>query len=143
MTRGMWRYEDFDAWKLTRALNTRVFEMTSMPPSVNDFRFRDNIRDAADSAERNFPEGFGKFSPGDFARFLDHSRASLLEVKNELAVGVTRGYFTEADAADATSLTNRALGAVSGLQRYLRSPKARENARRARSQHIEGKKPRN
>jgi four helix bundle protein len=88
----------------------KVFGMTSRPPSVHDFRFRDNIRDAADSAERNFPEGFGKFSRGDFARFLDHSRASLLEVKNELAVGKTRDYFSEDDTADATRLTNRALG---------------------------------
>jgi four helix bundle protein len=58
-------------------LNAKVFEMTSKPPSVHDFKFRDNIRDAADSAERNFPEGFGKFAPAEFARFLDHSRASL------------------------------------------------------------------
>ena len=71
-------------------LNTKVFEMTSKAPACHDFRFRDNIRDAADSAQRNFPEGFGRFAPGDFAHFLDHSRASLLETKNELAVGLHR-----------------------------------------------------
>jgi four helix bundle protein len=52
--------------------------------AVGNFRHlasRDNIRDAADSAQRNFPEGFGRFAPGDFAHFLDHSRASLLETK--------------------------------------------------------------
>ena len=94
----MERYQDFDAWKLAHALNIKVFEMTSRPPAANDFKFRNNIRDAADSAERNFPEGFGRFGPKEFARFLDHSRASLLETKNQLRVGVRRGYFNEQQA---------------------------------------------
>jgi four helix bundle protein len=93
---------------------------------------RDNLRDAADSAERNFPERFGRFGPREFARFLDHSRASLLETKNELRVGLRRGYFSDADVIEAQRLTDRALGALSGLQRYLRSRRAEENARRIR-----------
>jgi four helix bundle protein len=136
------RYEDFEAWKLAHALNMKVFEMTSRPPGVNDFKFRDNIRDAADSAERNFPEGFGRFGPREFARFLDHSRASLLETKNELRVGLTRGYFTAEAVAEACRLTDRALGALSGLQRYLRSPRAEANARRIRERDLRrGSKP--
>ena len=57
----MRRYQDFKAWQLAHELNTKVFEMTSRPPAFHDFRFRDNIRDAADSTQRNFPEGFGSF----------------------------------------------------------------------------------
>jgi four helix bundle protein len=132
------RYEDFKAWQLAHALNALVFDMTSKPPAFNDFKFRDNLRDAADSAERNFPEGFGKFAPSEFAHFLDHSRASLLETRNELLVGLERGYFTENDVLAAAALAQRALGALSGLQRYLRSPRAKENARRARERHIRG-----
>jgi hypothetical protein len=109
---GVRSYQDFKAWQLARELNTKVFEMTSRAPACHDFKFRDNIRDAADSAQRNFPEGFGRFAPGDFAHFLDHSRASLLETKDG------------------------AVGALSGLQRYLRSPRAKLNAQRARAQHI-------
>jgi len=130
------RYEDFEAWKLAHALNMKVFEMTARPPAVNDFKFRDNIRDAADSAERNFPEGFGRFGPKEFARFLDHSKASLLETKNELRVGLRRGYFSEADVEDAQRLIDRTLGALSGLQRYLRSPQAAANAQRIRDRDL-------
>ncbi len=75
----MHRYQDFTAWQLAQDLSRKVFGMTSTGPASRDFKFRDNMRDAADSAQRNFPEGFGRFSPGDFAHFLDHSRASLLE----------------------------------------------------------------
>lgn len=138
---NMHRYQDFKAWQLAAELNSRVFALTSGPPSCSDFRFRDNIRDAADSAQRNFPEGFGKFAPGDFAHFLDHSRASLLEVKNELAVGLDRGYFSEQDVDAATLLVTRALSALAGLQRYLRSPRAKLNAQRARASHIAAHRP--
>jgi four helix bundle protein len=117
------RYQDFKAWQLSAELNTKIFRLTSTPPSYLDFSYRDNIRDAADSAQRNFPEGFGRFAPGDFAHFLDHSRASLLEVKNELAVGFDRGYFRAEDVEDATILVKRALKALSGLQQYLRYPR--------------------
>jgi four helix bundle protein len=110
--------------------------MTSTPPAWLDFKFRNNIRDAADSAQRNFPEGFGRFAPGDCARFLDHSRASLLETKSELAVGFDRSYFREEDVRAADHLANRALKALSGLQWYLRSPQAKLNAQRARARHV-------
>jgi four helix bundle protein len=133
----MRRYEDFKAWQLAHKLNKKVFEMTSEPPSCFDFKFRDNLRDAADSAQRNFPEGFGRFAPGDFARFLDHSRASLLETKNELGVGLDRAYFRESDVREATALARRALKALSGLQKYLRSPRAKLNAQKARARQVE------
>ena len=132
----MHRYQQFKAWQLAAELNSKVFARTSAPPSYSDFRFRNNIRDAADSAERNFPEGFGRFAPGDFAHFLDNSRASLLEVENELAVGLDRGYFSKEDVDAATLLVRRTLGALAGLQQYLRSPRAKLNAQRARAAHI-------
>ena len=87
------RYEDFD------------------PLAPLPFKFRDNLRNAADSAERNFPEGFGRFAPADFARFLDNSRASLLETHNGLATGLDRGYFSKKDVDEALVLLKRALGA--------------------------------
>ncbi len=132
----MRRYQDFKAWQLAHELNRKVFEMTSKPPVCDVFKFRDNIRDAADSAQRNFPEGFGRFAPGDFARFLDHSRGSLLETKNELGVGLERQYFSQHGFDEADALVDRALKALAGLQKYLRSPQAKLNAERARAQHV-------
>jgi four helix bundle protein len=138
----MHRYQDFKAWQLARDLSRKVMAMTSDGTAHRDFKFRDNMRDAADSAQRNFPEGFGRFAPGDFAHFLDHSRASLLEVKNAIAEGLERGYFREDDCLDADALATRALKALSGLQQYLRSPEAKRNADRARARHIAGRQKR-
>jgi four helix bundle protein len=57
----MRRYQDFKAWQLARDLSRKVMAMTSEGAALRDFKFRDNMRDAADSAQRNFPEGFGRF----------------------------------------------------------------------------------
>jgi hypothetical protein len=67
--------------------------------------------------------------------------SSLLEVTNELAVGLERGYFTPGEVADATLLAQRALKALSGLQRYLRSPQAKLNAQTARAAFIARRRP--
>ena len=126
------RYQDFKAWQLMHELSRRVWQLTSKGAASHDWKFRDNIRDAANSAERNFPEGFGRFAPGDFAHFLDHSRASAQETKNQLLKGFNEGYFSEQEFKDADLLAGRALKALAGLQRYLRSPRAKENAKRLR-----------
>ncbi len=133
---GMRRYQEFKAWQLARDVHRKVIAMTSTGSASRDFKFRDNLRDAADSAQRNFPEGFGRFAPADFAHFLDHSRASLLEVKNGIGEGYDRRYFQEQDCLEADALASRALKALSGLQQYLRSPEAKRNADRARAGHI-------
>ena len=129
------RYEDFKAWQLARALNMKVFEMTSKPPCVDDFRFRDNICDAADSAERNSPEGFGKFARPS-SRVSSITRGPhCSKRKTNWTWAARAGTSPNRTQPDAILLTKRALSALSGLQKYLRSPTARENARRARENH--------
>jgi len=56
-----------------------------------DFRYRDQIRDAIASPCRNTSEGFDRFRPKEFARFLEFARGSLGEVKDCLIDGRARG----------------------------------------------------
>src|SRR5262249_40036820 len=74
------RYEDLDVWKLADDLRREFLALTDTGPVSRDFRFRDQIRDAASSAARNIAEGFGRFRPSDFARFMEFSIASTMEV---------------------------------------------------------------
>jgi four helix bundle protein len=87
-------FEDLVCWQLSRALVSEVCAETARGPASRDFKFRDQIRDAAASAPRNIAEGFGRFSPADFARFLRYAVASLAETRNHLRDGEDRGYFT-------------------------------------------------
>ena len=94
------------AWQLAHQLSLEVFAATETGPSSKDFKFRDQVRDSAASAGRNIAEGFGRFSPGDFARFLRYARASLLETRNSLIEARDRRYLPDPLAARLLNLTS-------------------------------------
>jgi four helix bundle protein len=127
---GANRFEDLLSWQRMHELNIEVWKATEHGPVARDFDFRNEIRDAADSAERNIAEGFGRFNPPVFANFLDFSRASGLETKSLLKKGRAVGYFKADEAARLDSLADRGIQAVAKFQRYLRSPEAKRNATR-------------
>jgi four helix bundle protein len=127
---GATRFENLTAWQRMHELNIEVWKATTRGAAGRDFRFANEIRDAADSAERNVAEGFGRFNPGEFARFLDISRASALETQTLLRKGVSVGYWSEEEFGRLNTLATRGLQAVAKFQRYLRSPRAKQNAAR-------------
>jgi four helix bundle protein len=104
------KFEELLSWQRMHELNVEVIRATESGPASRDFKFRDEIRDAADSAERNVAEGFARYNPPVFANFLDYSRASAAETRSMLKKGVACGYFS--------------------AERYLRSPQAKRNAAR-------------
>ena len=81
-------------------------------------------------------EGFGRFAPADFARFVVMARASLLESQNHLIDAVDRGYIAQQRRVELNVLAEAALEEVTGLLDYLNSPEALRNARRARERRI-------
>jgi four helix bundle protein len=98
-----------------------VYALIASGPASSDFKFRDQIRDAAASATRNIREGFGRFHPHDFARFMDYAIASTMEVQDCLDDGVDRGHFTSNKTIKAGRLAVRSLQISKGLKRYLLS----------------------
>lgn len=117
---GVTRYEDLDAWRLSYELQREVFALTATGLAARDFKFRDQIRDSSASASRNIAEGFARFRPAEFARFLEIARGSLTETHHHLRDGRDRGYFTDADHDRLSLLAGRAAIATTRLLRYLR-----------------------
>src|SRR5678815_1405486 len=107
-TMGVRRFEDLVAWQLAHQLSLEVFAATETGPVSRDFRFREQVRDSAASAGRNIAEGFGRFPPGDFARFLRYARASLMETRNSLIEARDRGYLPGPLADRLMNLTSAA-----------------------------------
>lgn len=85
-------FQDLLAWQLSYELKCEVVAFTATGPASKDFRYRDQIRASSASAPSNISEGFGRFRPGDFARFLEFARGSLMETQNHLIDGRDRGY---------------------------------------------------
>ena len=122
---GVRRYQDFDCWKLSNELKRRVYDFTAKSPASLDFKFCDQIRDSARSAPRNIAEGFGRFRNGEFARYLEYARGSLMETHNHLSDGLDLKYLTSAQCRELQKLANRAIGATTELWKYLRSDAAK------------------
>ena len=112
---GIRRFEDLVAWQLAQELSLEIFSATADGPVSRDFKFRDQIRDSAASSARNIAAGFGRWSPGDFARFLRYSRASFQETRHHLLDGCERGYFAPALASRLANLARAGERATTNL----------------------------
>jgi four helix bundle protein len=123
---GVRRFEDFDCWKLSNELKLEIYELLERPHVKVDLTFCDQIRRAVASAPANIAEGFGRRSDTEFARFLDIARGSLNECRNHISDAKDRTFIDEKERSELDSLASRAVGAVAGLQRYLRRRKRKQ-----------------
>lgn len=73
-------YERFEAWKLCQELALAVYEATKSYPTEERYGLASQTRRAAFSAPVNIAEGSARRGPREFARFLDFSHASLIEL---------------------------------------------------------------
>jgi four helix bundle protein len=119
------RYQDLICWQLADELEQLVIELTATGPASRDFKFRDQIRDSSASATRNMAEGFGRYWPADFAKFLTIARASLMETHNSAGTGFKRGYFTAENTDRMQRLAARSGKATTRLVNYLHSCRPR------------------
>lgn len=118
---GVRQFEDLMAWKLSEELRDEVFRATGQGLAARDPDFRSQIRRSSASAPDNIAEGFGRFRPKEFARFVEIARGSLNETMSQLHRGRKCGYFSQAEYEHAIALAKQALAATAGLQRYLLS----------------------
>ena len=114
-------FRELACWQLANEFKLRIYRVVERPAVRRDFRFADQIRDAAASAPRNIAEGFGRRTHPDFAHYLDIARGSLMESQNHLFDAVDRGHITAAERDDMIRLARRAGRAIAALQRYLRN----------------------
>jgi four helix bundle protein len=78
------------------------------------------------SARKNISEGFGRYYPGEFARFLRTAVGSLHETKDHLLEWHVCKYLDDADYERLLRLALRAIKAANRFIAYLRHAKAPE-----------------
>jgi four helix bundle protein len=116
---GVHDFRELAAWQRVDELRREIIAFTSKGPAAQDFRFRDQIRDAIASACRNTAEGWGRFRPGDNARFVEFARASIEEVRDGLIEAKEKNYIDDAVHKRLSTLTRRALGTNTNYLKYL------------------------
>lgn len=115
---------ELEAWQRADELRQFVHEITDRGPVSRDYKFKGQIRDAADGATRNVAEGFGRYGHKEFARFVSIGIGCVDEVKDCLRSGRLRSVFTDEMCEQGQSKARRARGAMTGLLRYLRTTDA-------------------
>ena len=117
---GARSFEDLVAWQLSRQLHSEVVEFTANGAAARDFHYRDQIRASSASAPANIAEGFARFRPREFARFLEFAKASLAETRSHLIIGHDRGYLSEDHFSRLSNLARAAERATTNLLRNRR-----------------------
>jgi four helix bundle protein len=109
---GVRKFEDLIAWQLSHELQEEVFAFSATRPACFDRKFCDQIRDSARSAPRNIAEGFARYYPKEFIRFLRIAAGSLQETRNHLLDARARGYITttELERLSRFALSRQPLG---------------------------------
>ena len=102
-------------------LKRRVYAVIAVSPANRDLKFCVQLRDSARGAPRAIAEGFGRFRPTEFARYLEFARASLMETQSHIDDALDCGYVTQAGHDELMSIADRAIGATTNLHRYLRT----------------------
>jgi four helix bundle protein len=121
---GVRDFTELVAWQRADELRQFIHEITSHGPVCRDFKFKEQIRDAADAPCRNLAEGLGRYGHREFARFVAISISSVDEVKDCLRAGRQRSFFADDLCEQGYSKARRARGTMIGLLRYLRSTEA-------------------
>ena len=112
-------YRELDVWQLAFDISRDVFRLTQSPAAIRDRKYCDQVRSSAASVAGNIAEGFGRYHPGDFARFLGIARGSLDETDVHIREGVVRSYFPAEAAGPVILKVARCRSAVCALQSYL------------------------
>jgi four helix bundle protein len=112
---GVRDFRDLVCWQLPYELQCEVFAFTAIGPASRDFKYRDQIRDSSAAAPRNIAEGFGRYRPREFARFLEFARASLMETQSSLIDGRDSGYLSPTQYSRLANLARAALKATTNL----------------------------
>ena len=113
------RFEDLDAWKVSRELSNLIYAFGRETGFAKDYGFKDQIQRAAVSVMNNIAEGFERGSNKDFAKFLFIARASTGEVRSMLYLALDQKYITDDQFNEAYNLCVRESQLCWGLIRHL------------------------
>jgi four helix bundle protein len=136
---GVRNHVDFHVWKLSDEVRRRVRPIVARPAFQKEFKLRDQLSEAAEGPCPHIAEGFSRFYPRDFARFVRIAKGSLSEVIEHMGRALAKGIVTEIEFQDVCSFARRARRAGTKLILYLETadPPGDNRTRRRSPKHPE------
>jgi four helix bundle protein len=112
-------FTELVCWQLARELKIYVLQFVDRPAIKQDFKFRNQLLDAASSATRNIAEGFGRYDHKEFAHFMKVALGSESETKDILIDAFDKKYITQTELDAGIKVAERAIGAATKFRQYL------------------------
>lgn len=88
----MHNFRKLDIWLKSMSLVTEIYQLTNTFPNHERFGLISQMQRSAVSIPTNIAEGSAKSSKKDFARFLEMSFGSSLELETELTISLNLNY---------------------------------------------------
>ena len=114
-------FREIAAWQYAQEMKVRVYAFVERPSVNRNFRYCDQITEAARSAPSNIAEGFGRYGNKEFARFVRIAKASETEVLNHFIDAHDQKLLTQDQLLIEEHYVRRALKAAVGLIHHLES----------------------
>jgi four helix bundle protein len=116
---GAKRFSALAAWQRARELQILCEELLQNPRVQREFKFRDQLSDAASSGPRNIAEGFGRYRPRENAQYVRVAKGSANEEHTLFIEAQTKGFIALKDFPRFETAANRAIGPIVGYLKYL------------------------
>lgn len=114
------RFEDIKAWQESRDLVKRIYQNAKSDKDFNkDYKFREQITNAAVSIMSNIAEGFSRRSNKELIQFLFIAKGSCAEVQSQLYVALDQQYISELKFRELYAKTEEVAKILSGFISYL------------------------
>jgi four helix bundle protein len=113
-------FEDLKVWQKARALNFKVYQLTSNETFSKDFGLKNQIRNASVSISSNIAEGFERNGNKEFSQFLSIAKGSAGEVRSQLYLAKDLEYIPEENFQTLVDDLTEISKMLNGLIRYLK-----------------------
>ena len=112
-------YEELVVWQRAHALLLEVYRKTRTFPREERYGLTSQTRKSALSIGSNLAEGCGRFSPGDFRRFVEHAAGSSKELGYQLLVARDLDYLQSSEYDALHDELDQIQRMLRGLHNYL------------------------
>ena len=113
------RFEDIEAWKMSRELTRLVYQASNSGRFAKDFALKDQMRRASISTMSNIAEGFECGGDQEFIQHLAISKGSCGETRSQLYVALDQGYVMDEQFRQLYGQAEQINRLIAGFMTYL------------------------
>jgi len=114
-------FKDLIIWQKGMDISEKCYYLTQSFPKEELYGMVQQVRRSSASIPANIAEGYGRRSPGDYARFLNIAQGSINELQTHLILCQRVGLCKENDIINIISLLQEETRMISSLIKKLNS----------------------